>query len=121
MNRVIKFRAWNEDSKTMLNPVDLSGPISTYEWLGKKDVALMQYTGLKDKNGDDIYEGDIVIISYDEIYTLIPQDFIGAVEYMKDGYCVHNRNESLAFPLYHEFSEWEIIGNIYENPELLEN
>ena len=87
-----------------------------------KGLVLMQFTGLFDKNGVEIYEGDVVEHgSRDEL------DFgVGTVERNKEWACfelkcsydwgdTHTSNEVIAAS-----REWRVIGNIYENPELLE-
>lgn len=111
MKREIRFRAWDEDSKTMLNPIDLSSPISTYDWLGKKDVILMQYTGLNDKNGKEIFEGDFVQHdAWDYPFEVFfHQEKARFVCKMKTG-----------LSQYIDYERLVVIGNIYENPELID-
>lgn len=110
--RDIKFRAWDTETKEM-----------SYDFLNKHwlrvciespFVELMQYTGLKDKNGRKIYEGDII---RDEIGC-------GEVEWVQEhcGFKVFTRNPSFYwnFESDGETKNTEVIGNIYENHELLE-
>lgn len=91
---------------------------------------LMQYTGLKDKNGKDIYEGDIVKMHYFfenfDNYTLgayeDEEEIIGIVkidELSTYTDCPDNRYDWINY-LQEPSEELEVIGNIYENPELLE-
>jgi phage uncharacterized protein TIGR01671 len=130
MSRQYKFRAWDvNDQKMLYNIKELHLDIGkvliegdTWDWY-KRERILMQYTGLHDRNGNEIYEGDVVNVfcncdseygcshapkSYtvfwheDGLFDLaaddIPNDF---AKYMEDSY--------------------EVIGNIYEHPELLES
>lgn len=84
----------------------------TYVDNKNKEAELMQYTGLKDKNGNGIYEGDIIKFKHDDYTVPFTQyiKFVGGT-YQTDDYHFY----------LHEISHYvEIIGNIYENPELLE-
>ena len=112
----IKFRAWDKEKKQML--------FVTFEFLMAeksyfrdalryKKYILMQYTGLKDKNGKEIYEGDICKFhSFMENKTKIAD-----VIYI-DG-CFELSNSELVKEVLEEYVGLEIIGNIYENKELL--
>jgi hypothetical protein len=102
--REIKFRAW--DGKRMSIDVSLC-----HEGCGNwKDEQLMQYTGLKDKNGKEIYEGDVLKWE---------NDAIGKVEWLHDGFVVYFPNWNRAHRRLFGSKKMEVIGNIYENPELL--
>lgn len=82
-----------------------------------KNTIFLQYTGLKDENGKEIYEGDIVKASIYSDET--PQ--ILEVEYRGSGFLIDYEDSETDCVLLSEFpSSVEIIGNIYENPELLE-
>jgi uncharacterized phage protein (TIGR01671 family) len=123
--RKIKFRAWDKEAKQMLSvrDIDFCGEeISTYgtqgDWIGFDYVELMQYTGLKDKNGKEIYEGDVFIGSYG-LKIVTPT----VVKFGHGAFIVDSNNpdgylyladiiESLAW-------EVEVIGNIYESEEVI--
>lgn len=87
--------------------------------LNMRDCAVMQSTGLKDKNDVEIFEGDVVKNSKDEVgYIAFLQQEAGFVVILKKSdYRIGHRNtgESYSHAMGHE-----VIGNIYENPELLE-
>ncbi|EOM1375617.1 YopX family protein, partial [Listeria monocytogenes] len=95
------------------------------DWYNFDDVVLMQYTGLKDKNGKKIFEGDIVAFSEDDFHV-----FNSQVEYFsEDGYPAFDIKVPSTYyfdsNVFSEVSmsglyEIEVIGNIHENPELLE-
>ena len=75
-----------------------------------------QYPEIKDKNGVEIFEGDIVIR---EIFArgAYNEDFIGEVKMYEGRWWIDNGND--AVPLWTEIEELSILGNIYQNPELL--
>ena len=114
MNREIKFRVWT--SKTMdyfpethtesLNANFQPGGHGTGE-----EPIFMQYTGLKDKNGKEIYEGDIVI-SQNKVYEVV---YLAPTFVLRKGPQDDVDVETFSTPLSYE----EIIGNRYQNPELL--
>lgn len=88
-------------------------------WRWFHEVQLMQYTGLKDKNGVEIYDGYIVKNERDQIgYVFFLIQEAGYVVVLKNGdYRLGHRNTG---EIYHIADNHEVIGNIYENPELLE-
>ena len=106
MNREIKFRVWKNN--TMLQVGD--GVLKEIyfdenNWNEDKDGVLMQYIGLKDKNGKEIYEGDILLDD-----AKIPLK------------CFYDNGKFMAGISYASqewFSECESIGNIFENKDLL--
>jgi len=122
--RPIKFRAWNKESYYMYDPDDnnmemfmyLDGVIY-YDGQDTDDYILMQYTGLKDKNGKEIYEGDILNIpstGYDV------KEYNHRVIWNEDTLTYEGITKSgRVYELWYD-EELEIIGNIHENPELLE-
>ncbi|MBC1452893.1 hypothetical protein HB790_12145 [Listeria welshimeri] len=138
--RAIGFRAFVKRKKKMLPVTDLcfneteavgvSGCGNAkctlcVDWYSFDDVLLMQYTGLKDKNGKKIFEGDIVAFSEDDFHV-----FNSQVEYFsEDGYPAFDIKVPSDYyfdsNVFSEVSmsglhEIEVIGNIHENPELME-
>lgn len=127
----IKFRAWYEEEKEMQSVIDIyfnknKGDIESFVTKGKKatyhtDVhthKLMQYTGLKDKNGVEIYEGDILHISYENGNDTVEKNVQVIFE---DGAFRTNWHGEYYQTLGRGASSYvEVISNIYENPELLE-
>lgn len=134
--REIKFRAWNNRTKWMHDWLDLCCLPHTLKFFDEpKPYILMQYTGLKDKNGIEIYEGDIVR----NIWHNCCDRFIGGIWIVKYGshsvqgdYYYSNRatgfyyeniktkeTYNIEYLPCNKAGDFECIGNIYENPELL--
>jgi uncharacterized phage protein (TIGR01671 family) len=127
--REIKFRAWDgERMKEVTSMGWIDGEldyISTPNSSAPADeFNLMQYTDLKDKNGKEIFEGDVFNLSH-------KSKNIYFVEYKNDRFWLSQKSEDndpdmwsdhyyrITLPVY--CKNYEIIGNIYENPELLDN
>ena len=90
------------------------------DWIVNNDLHLMQSTGLKDKNGKEIFEGDVVRQVRTQP-TTEKETITGVVTMIEGTWLIMNDCEQLASKLWSETDENEIIGNIYENPELLED
>lgn len=125
MKREIKFRMWNV-SQMIYAPNHLNSNLEPYitlhglyyvNGIHQKDMVLMQYTGLYDKNGKEIYEGDI--IKYRQHYFNINSETQLAYP-LKTKEVKWNYDRWNVFETNAGESEIEVIGNIYENPELLE-
>ena len=117
--RKIKFRCW--DKNGMFNygqPIMHDDAEEMNIWqcmVNDKDFVMMQYTGVKDENGREIYEGDIVKFG-SEFYEVI---FDSYMFNLKDFYCPCFDYPGDAFSEITQTGNFEVIGNIYENLELL--
>ncbi|MGG5340190.1 hypothetical protein IGJ48_002902 [Enterococcus pernyi] len=93
-------------------------------WLDMRDCVVMQSTGLKDKNGVEIFEGDIVLISVDNGFDYLDnkKTVVQKSEFHSGLICksLTNRMEYRVFKRNEAAYEYEVVGNIYENSELLE-
>lgn len=113
MNREIKFRAWQEHKNKMLSWQELEEwSFSDFNFKGSQTV-FQQFTGLVDKNGKQIYEGDI--LNHDTKSFAHGVNVV--VEWFGSGfYCGYGSHIPLAEIVK---MDAEVIGNIWENPELL--
>lgn len=140
MKREIKFRAWNSSIKEMylncgFHPhllSDLSYEDDHYNenlegrYIVHNDdcYTLMQFTGLKDKNGKEIYEGDVLTFDYHDHKNVDVERYkkepVYIVSFNDWGWCGKDVNqERKLFSHAFRFIHCDILGNIYENPELL--
>lgn len=118
----LKFRAWSNENNRYCDFVTLDESRRWIGWIKSSgvyltttDISLEQYTGLKDENGKEVYEGDIVtlngeweVIKHDDCYLVT---FENGCFRVGDGY----ENEAGSY-----LSDWRVIGNVHENSELLE-
>lgn len=127
MSREIKFRAWDKQWGKMLLPEKWSMPRiqldgSLYDDFGDplydSDYIVEQYTGLKDKNGKEIYEGDIIREKWYDNDVDIGRDRIGKIEYFCDRFVCWFGGTFGNLGMFPS-ENIEVIGNIHENKELL--
>lgn len=144
MNREIKFRGWDKRDLTMKDVASIWFKFTEgSDWISlvddergltkSEDVVLVQYTGLVDKNGVDIFEDDIVRISdetQDNVFIVSFGKHVadwhtgeddGAITSL--GFYLKNRHgdsEVFVNNLLDDIDKVEVVGNIYENPELIE-
>ncbi len=130
MNIEIKFRAFIDGK--MIDADSLA--FEQYEPVSKLLTYcenIMQYTGIKDKNGKEIYEGDIVTFpEYYETPEMTNTNYVTAKVVFEYG-CFHIKQKnqekltpdtnSLAYEMQCYDGDFEVIGNIYENPELIKS
>lgn len=138
--RIIKFRAWDTYNERMIEEPEkfiptgphhytddprFNAPFQYYEtWQDIEDGVhrpcyIMQLTGLKDKNGKEIFEGDVLLL-HDKVKLV--------VRFESGAYVLYHANPEygrwglLSRPYDYDFKDWRfvIIGNIYENPELIQ-
>ena len=124
--RQIKFRAWDKENDKMIYDCGITPHKIPYtipkEAEGSEDFnyyensILMQFTGLLDKNGKEVYEGDVVQF----IGASSGPVTFGKLSVEDDDIEEYHCWMVVDCPLSHSYSEFEIIGNIYESPELLE-
>lgn len=116
MNREIKFRIWNDYDKKMIHWNELlEKNLANIFTIPSYDKWLMQYTGLHDKNGKEIYEGDIVrIIVNNNIEKICKVEFKNGIF----GVMFSKNKELTAFPHFCN-TTFEVIGNVFENGDIL--
>ena len=126
-----KFRAWKKAGEELGRVgriiFELDGSVSHVLFKGEfldfnvsiNEIILMQSTGLCDKEGQEIFEGDILTDEGSEL----EDGWVYVSVISKDGmyYCQENNPHGISGPLIDFIQCYSVVGNIYENPELLEN
>ena len=118
-----KFRAWDKADKEMYLVDEINFNRGEFESIGDgitflrgaDKVELMQSTGLHDKNGKEIFEGDIVKMSKD---VSVDTTYYEVVRRRGGAYSLESKQHGCDLWIRH--TDCEIVGNVYENPELLE-
>jgi len=145
--RILKFRAWDKQDKRWVCNVYEDEPFEIYlngdylglagsanDWQGSERYELSQFTGLHDKNGKEIYEGDIVVQDCYLWFDDGGPNYRGTVEWIFSAWqvvahCINPQKRGISDGANEHLSDegedegsrsaWEVIGNIYENPDLL--
>lgn len=126
-----KFRAWDKETKSMNGMAEIYRNRNQEIELHARDesITLMQWTGLIDTNGKEIFEGDILKVTDGYSWLEVEYSWLEVVSFnehkgMFVSKEIHKNTDILESPLWNLFItdllQIEIIGNIYENPELLE-
>lgn len=133
MQREIKFRAWDKEAKEVLDWADFQSELEMREVFlpDQNDIVVMQFTGLHDKNGNEIYEGDVLENVDGRRYEV--RWFNGAFWWFHPPYTKMDKyaasaegGNPKANEIGSEISKFgygsvlKVIGNIYENPDLLQ-
>ena len=123
-----KFRAWDTTNKEMFKDtfaITESGQVvvveqeyvaSSPDYVFVEHLVIMQSTGLKDKNGKEIFEGDVVKMVKD-VYS--EPTYYEVIRHRGGAYRLESKQHGCELWLRH--TDCEVVGNIYENPELLED
>lgn len=128
--KMLKFRVWDKVNKKMIDALELTSEgykmRFNLEERTSDDIVWLQFTGLHDKNGKEIYEGDIIndwegndcVVTWIFEWGMYASLFSHEYSNYKS-HCIDSIDETMFWTFPIENKEASIIGNIYENPELL--
>ena len=142
MNREIKFRVWNKDTHNWHNILTLAGKnpmnpangidawlkpgVNLGNYANNENYVITQSTGLKDKDKREIYEGDIIKVPENPIFEMsnLPTYSCGVVTWIREGFEICQKMVGATRLSQYVMCDCcpvkiEVIGNIFENPELL--
>lgn len=117
--RELKFRAWYEKSKSMYTPACIRNGKSTdlnYDDYSENDDPVMQYTGIKDMNGVEVFQGDIL-----NLYNVFKTPMrMGVVKFDigRSQNVIYYKDSNCSFDI-NAFEHIEVVGNIFENPDMM--
>ena len=120
---ILRYRAWLKEDKEMIDVEEINFYNGEFDFIGdaitwmckSNDCVLMQSTGLRDKDGKEIFEGDVVKMAKN-VYS--EPTYYEVVRHRGGAYRLESKRYGCELWLRH--ADCEIAGNIYENPELLE-
>jgi len=139
--RIIKFRAWDGEKMnydiavgmhskdTCKNPTCIQIEDGDCAALDQQPIAVMQYTGIDDKNCNPVYEGDILSGDYyPYLDDLITPNYVGFIEHENASYyevlmCINSAKLGISHnhgEVFENANDKVVLGNIYQNPELLD-
>ena len=122
--------AYYHANKNYSDPADVHYIIPTTESLDYEQAleyfpvnpaTVGQYTGLKDKNGKRIFEGDIVKAQDNLIFSPFCDGLVGKVVYIETAFFIEPKDPTKAEYLFNECAVYEVLGNIHDNGELMED
>lgn len=119
--RQIKFRAWDKDGKLLSNAITFSTTPQGYIWPEVPHVgmeAYEQFTGLLDKNGKEIYEGDVLEDGKKQKGVVFWHNASFRIEWQMRSYDGSRPTEAMVDDC---FGYGPVIGNIHENPDLIDS
>ena len=119
-----KFRAWHWGVNEMLLPEEQEYAGKVFTWAAQgQPLEIMQWTGLKDKNGVEVYAGDLIESERGRVCKVVRQKYIAAfdTEFVRDGARDYDPEINYTYgfwpSLWHRHIQ--VIGNTFENPELM--